>query len=168
MQRIICCLAIAFMGMVFPGLSPAQTRTPAEKQCVDAIQGKVAWDLKRQELKTWGDDNLTTLCTATSDPAATVACFQSNLAKLNNSWQAAIAECKATLDASHEKIIAGMSSDRYKVTRRAAFLQSKDMLGELRMNTSLPSCLQACVDDKRCLGFAYKSTSTPASRTTSS
>jgi hypothetical protein len=141
--------------LILQPLSHAQTQqTPAEKQCRDAIQGKVAWDLNRPDLKSWADDNLAALCTATSDAAATLACFQTAL-KRNNRWQEAIAECKATFDAPQEQSIASLvTPDRHKLTRLVTF-DKEALLGAFRFNTTFAACMQACIEDKRCMGFAH-------------
>jgi hypothetical protein len=70
----------------------AGAQTALEQQCYDAVQGKVAWN--QAGSKTWGDANLRNLCQGTTNPSATISCFQNEI-RSHNDWSRAIAACKA-------------------------------------------------------------------------
>ncbi len=57
----------------------AQNYTQNEQNCFNMVQGKVAWDQAGR--KQWMDQNIRLLCNGTTDPAATIACFQAEIAK---------------------------------------------------------------------------------------
>ncbi len=80
-------LALLFMQ----GQAQAQSPTPLEQQCMTAVQGKVAWN--QAGSTAWGADNLRNVCQGTTNPSATIACFQAQI-KAHNSWERGIAECK--------------------------------------------------------------------------
>ncbi len=62
-----------------------------EQDCFNAIQGKVAYDQLGN--KTWGASNVQILCKGTTNPAATIACFQAEI-QSHNSWSRGIEACK--------------------------------------------------------------------------
>ena len=73
-------------------VAPAIAQTPAEQQCHDAIQGKVAWS--QGGSTKWNEGNVQKLCKGTTDPSATVACFQAQIAT-HNDWSRGITACAA-------------------------------------------------------------------------
>jgi hypothetical protein len=62
----------------------------SEQTCFDAVQGKVAWN--RAGSTGWVDSNVRKLCAGTTDPAATIACFEEEIRKHDN-WSKAIETC---------------------------------------------------------------------------
>ena len=72
--------------------STATAQTALEKQCYDAVQGKVAWDQKGN--KSWDEGNLRALCYGTTNPSATISCFQNEI-RSHNDWSRALTACKA-------------------------------------------------------------------------
>ncbi|MEZ5347373.1 MAG: hypothetical protein R2681_17640 [Pyrinomonadaceae bacterium] len=66
--------------------------TSLEQQCFNAVQGKIAYDQAGN--KTWGASNVQKLCAGTTNPAATIACFQAEI-KSHNSWSRGIEACRA-------------------------------------------------------------------------
>ena len=69
--------------------TPTGSTASLEQTCYNAVQGKVAWDAAGN--KGWGDLNLRSLCKGTTNPAATISCFQSKMPQL--AWARAIQEC---------------------------------------------------------------------------
>jgi hypothetical protein len=67
----------------------AAART-AEQKCVDAVQGKVAWD--REGDKAWKPDNLRQLCAGTTLVASAIECFGQEI-RSHGDWQRAINSC---------------------------------------------------------------------------
>jgi hypothetical protein len=70
----------------------AAAETALDRQCIDAVQYKVAYD--KAGSKQWMDVNLHKLCDGTTDPSATIGCFQRQIAEHDN-WSRAIDACKA-------------------------------------------------------------------------
>jgi len=62
-----------------------------EKQCFDAVQGKVAYD--KTGNKSWGASNVQKLCKGTTNVAATIACFKQEV-QVHNSWSRGVEACK--------------------------------------------------------------------------
>lgn len=68
----------------------ARAQTAQEQQCFNAVQGKVAWNQAGN--KTWSETNIRNLCKGTTNPGATIACFQDQIRSQDN-WQRAISTC---------------------------------------------------------------------------
>ena len=66
-------------------------QTPLEQQCMTAVQGKVAWN--QAGSTAWGVDNLRNLCQGTTNPSATISCFQNEI-RTHNDWSRGINACK--------------------------------------------------------------------------
>lgn len=63
-----------------------------ERNCADALQGKVAWSQRGD--RQWSPVNISALCAGTGNAANTIACFQAQIGQ-HNSWSRAIDACKA-------------------------------------------------------------------------
>ncbi len=72
--------------------SAAQAAVSSEQQCIDAVQGKVAWN--RAGNTTWQAGNLRNLCQGTTNASATIACFEGEI-RAHDDWSRAINACKA-------------------------------------------------------------------------
>lgn len=68
----------------------ANAQTALEQQCFNDVQGKVAWDQAGN--KTWGEINLRNLCRGTTNPSATISCFQAQISQ-HNDWNKGISAC---------------------------------------------------------------------------
>ncbi len=77
---------------IFMIQTTATAQTALEKQCFDAVQGKVAWNQRGD--KTWDVGNLRALCSGTTNPSATISCFQNEI-RSHNDWSRALTACKA-------------------------------------------------------------------------
>ncbi len=77
---------------LFIAHSAANAQTAQEQQCYNAVQGKVAWN--QAGSTTWGEGNLRNLCQGTTNPGATISCFQGQI-RQHNDWSRAITACKA-------------------------------------------------------------------------
>lgn len=62
-----------------------------EQECYNKVQGKVAWN--QAGTSEWVPLNIQKLCTGTTDPDATIACFKQGIAQ-HNDWSRAIDACK--------------------------------------------------------------------------
>lgn len=65
--------------------------TTLELKCFDAVQGNVAYD--QEGNKSWTPDNIRKLCKGTTNPSATISCFQTQI-KQHNDWNKGIAACQ--------------------------------------------------------------------------
>jgi hypothetical protein len=83
---------LTFALLLLPTTTRAQSPTPLEQQCMTAVQGKVAWNQAGN--KTWSEANLRNLCQGTTNPSATISCFQNEI-RSHNDWNRAITACKA-------------------------------------------------------------------------
>jgi len=83
-------VAIGFA--IFLIQNTARAQTALEQQCYNAVQGKVAWNQAGN--KTWDVGNLHALCYGTTNPSATISCFQNEIRSHNN-WSRALTTCKA-------------------------------------------------------------------------
>jgi hypothetical protein len=66
--------------------------------CDELVQDNILWkidDPDNSASKHWQQKNLDDLCACTSDPYATVNCFQIQVNNNRKSWQEAIATCRA-------------------------------------------------------------------------
>ncbi len=69
---------------------PSPVTTPTENACYDAVQGKVARN--RAGSTGWNDGNVRRLCADTTNPSATIACFEGQIAE-HDDWNRAINAC---------------------------------------------------------------------------
>ncbi len=95
--------------LLMPTTAQAQSPTPMEQQCMNAVQGKVAWNQAGNT--NWGADNLRNVCQGTTNPSATIACFQGQI-QAHHSWEKAIAACKSK-PVSGELVRASYDSNPY-------------------------------------------------------
>ncbi len=103
---VVLTLALLFMQ----GQALAQSPSPMEQQCMNAVQGKVAWNQAGNTA--WGADNLRNLCQGTTNPTATITCFQGQI-KAHNSWERGIAECKSKPASAGELVRASYDSNPF-------------------------------------------------------
>ncbi|MBM3553632.1 MAG: hypothetical protein FJX45_18265 [Alphaproteobacteria bacterium] len=69
-----------------------------KRTCDELVQDNILWridDPDNSASKHWQQKNLDDLCACTSDPYATVNCFQIQVNNNRKSWQEAIAACRA-------------------------------------------------------------------------
>jgi hypothetical protein len=83
------CLVLA---SAFVSVSAWSQGTGAEQACAAAVQGRVAWN--QQGATSWDPNNVRRLCQGTTDPNATVSCFQAEIRK-HNDWSRGISSCQA-------------------------------------------------------------------------
>lgn len=69
----------------------ANAQTALEQQCFNAVQGKVAYDQAGN--KQWSEGNIRNLCQGTTNPSATISCFQNEI-RMHNDWSRGIRACK--------------------------------------------------------------------------
>jgi hypothetical protein len=69
----------------------ANAQTALEQQCYNAVQGKVAWN--QAGATAWGEANLRNLCQGTTNPSATISCFQNEI-RTHDDWSRGISACK--------------------------------------------------------------------------
>ncbi len=91
-SRIATIVVLTMTFLWIQGQAQAQSPTPMEQQCMTAVQGKVAWNQAGNT--NWGADNLRNVCQGTTNPSATIACFQAQI-QTHNSWERGIAACKS-------------------------------------------------------------------------
>lgn len=70
----------------------ANAQTALEQQCFNAVQGKVAYDQAGN--KQWSEANIRNLCQGTTNPSATISCFENEI-RTHNDWSRGISACKA-------------------------------------------------------------------------
>lgn len=70
---------------------PVFTRKTPEQRCVEAVQGKIAWN--RGGTTTWGAGNVAALCQGTTNADATILCFKYEI-QTHDDWARAIKTCK--------------------------------------------------------------------------
>lgn len=99
-----------FVSAVFFIPTHTHAQTALEQQCMSAVQGKVAWDQAGN--KSWGTDNLRNLCQGTTNPSATIACFQTQI-QTHNSWEKGIAACKSKPPSAGELVRASYDSNPF-------------------------------------------------------
>jgi hypothetical protein len=71
---------------------------PKKQTCEELVQDNILWritDPDSPASKHWAQKNLDDLCGCTSDPYATVNCFQVQVNNNRKTWQEAIATCRA-------------------------------------------------------------------------
>lgn len=67
--------------------------TPAETECFNAVQGKVAW--QQGGPTNWDPNNIKKLCQGVLQPTQRIACFEKGILA-HNSWDKAIQDCAQT------------------------------------------------------------------------
>lgn len=70
----------------------SQSTVLLEKNCFNGIQGKIAFD--KAGSTNWGANYVQQLCKGTSNPTATIICFDRQIQETNTKWQQAIGYCK--------------------------------------------------------------------------
>lgn len=80
--------------------TPSQAACDLAKKhtCEDLVQDNILWRIEDPDnaaSKHWLQKNLDDLCACTTDPYATVNCFQIQVNNNRKSWQEAIATCRA-------------------------------------------------------------------------
>ena len=103
-------MALTLALFLMQGQAQAQSPTPLEQQCMSAVQGKVAWN--QADTTAWGADNLRNLCQGTTNPSATIACFQTQI-QTHNSWERGIAACKGKPASAGELVRASYDSNPF-------------------------------------------------------
>lgn len=92
-----CGLASAGQGS--NGSSSQGSCDPAKKHsCDELVQDNILWRIDQPDnpaSKHWLQKNIDDLCECTTDPYATVNCFQIQVNNNRKSWQDAIAACRA-------------------------------------------------------------------------
>ncbi|MBI5716195.1 MAG: hypothetical protein HZC37_00720 [Burkholderiales bacterium] len=94
-SRYLVVAAVAFAGLSsgLPETASAQAVSALEQQCYDAVQGKVAWNTSGSPgSRQWAEGNARSLCKGTTNPAATIACFQAEIGK-GVPWDRATSNC---------------------------------------------------------------------------
>ena len=78
--------------------SPEACNSAKKHTCEELVQDNILWRIEDPEnsaSKHWQQKNLDNLCACTTDPYATVNCFQIQVNNNRKSWQEAIATCRA-------------------------------------------------------------------------
>jgi hypothetical protein len=109
-NKVATIFVLTLAVLCIQGLAQAQSPTAMEQQCMNAVQGKVAWN--QAGSTTWGADNLRNLCQGTTNPSATITCFQAQI-QTHNSWEKGIAACKSKPASSGELVRASYDSNPY-------------------------------------------------------
>ncbi len=96
LSSTLSCALVAGVSAVLlalPASVAAQAVTPLEQQCYEAVQGKVAWNSSgAPSARQWAEGNARSLCRGTTNPGATIACFQAEIQR-GTSWDRAIPAC---------------------------------------------------------------------------
>jgi len=77
--------------------SQAACDSAMKHSCEDLVQDNILWKIDKPDdsaSKHWQQKNLDALCACTTDPYATVNCFQMQVNNNGKSWQEAIATCR--------------------------------------------------------------------------
>jgi hypothetical protein len=97
--------AVVVSAGAFLGASPASALTTAEQQCVNNVQGNIAWNYSGNTA--WAAINVNNLCIGTNNPTQPGKCFEKAMfggTKWGNgttwTWQNALALCKGTNNAN--------------------------------------------------------------------
>jgi len=78
--------------------SRAACEMAMKRSCEELVQDNILWRIDKPSdaaSKHWQQKNLDDLCACTTDPYATVNCFQIQVNNNGKSWQEAIAACRA-------------------------------------------------------------------------
>ncbi len=86
-----CVLLTGLWLLALSGSALAQGASE-ERNCAEALQGKVAWNERGD--RNWSPVNINALCAGTGNAANTIGCFQAQIVQ-HNDWARAIAACKA-------------------------------------------------------------------------
>jgi hypothetical protein len=86
-EFIALLLAVFFIQV---GAQAQTTPTPQERECFNAVQGRVAWN--QAGSKQWNETNIRDLCRGTRNPSETIACFQRQI-QSQDDWKKATAAC---------------------------------------------------------------------------
>ena len=81
---------MVFVFAIFLIQSTANAQTALEQQCFNAVQGKVAYNQAGN--KSWDPANINKLCQGTTNPFATISCFQEQI-RVHNNWSQGINAC---------------------------------------------------------------------------
>jgi hypothetical protein len=77
-----------------PAARPASSAPPVaskEQACIDAVQGRVAWNQSGE--RRWQPQSVERLCAGSPDPSLTIRCFEAQIA-LHGDWKRGIANCQ--------------------------------------------------------------------------
>jgi hypothetical protein len=109
-KRFHFVLAIVFAAAITPyGLASAEQGphgpssqgacdSVKKRTCDELVQDNILWRIDQPDnpaSKYWLQKNLDNLCACTTDPYATVNCFQIQVNNNRKTWQEAIATCRA-------------------------------------------------------------------------
>ena len=83
-------VALAALVVAASGAAAQPSLNEAERDCAQAVQGKVAWN--QSGARQWNPANVAKLCAGVSDVPALIACFQKEVAQ-HNEWARGIAAC---------------------------------------------------------------------------
>lgn len=99
------CVVIFLTTILASHMAEAQTTTTAlacdmtkKHSCEELVQDNILWRVEAPDAassKHWLQKNLDSLCACTTDPYATVNCFQVEVNNKRKTWQEAIATCHA-------------------------------------------------------------------------
>ena len=95
--RGVAMLTLLGSSMFSVGLLPvsqAHAQGTEQNRCIDAVQGKVAWD--RAGSKAWNESNVLKLCSGSKNHQATIKCFSDKINK-GVSWSPAIDACRENI-----------------------------------------------------------------------
>ena len=92
MNKLVKVIFLSIFALIFFQSANAQTYTQNEQNCFNMVQGKVAWN--QAGTTTWGEGNLRNLCQGTTNPSATISCFQNEI-RTHNDWSRGISACKS-------------------------------------------------------------------------
>ena len=106
----IAVMVLAPALLFMPDRARGQSWTPTEQQCMSAVQGRVAWNQAGNT--NWAAENLRSLCQGTTNPAATITCFEGQI-KTHNSWERGIAACKGTPGSVGEPVRSSYESNPF-------------------------------------------------------
>jgi hypothetical protein len=92
--KVVMIAVIVLAIFMIPTTTTAQTAM--EQQCMTAVQGKVAWN--QAGSTSWSPKDLRNLCQGTTNPTATIICFQREI-RSHNSMDKGIKACPAGIAA---------------------------------------------------------------------
>ena len=124
--------------------SPTVARS--ESACMAAVQGKVAWNQAGNT--SWQDNNIRRLCQGTTNPTATIACFEAEVAD-HNDWSRAIEACENAGEASGRSAALASYDVREKRILEGAIWQKRNNV------PNVGSCAKRCDAASGCRSFTY-------------
>lgn len=99
------CIAVFLTTIIASNMAEAQTASTAstcdmtkKNSCEELVQDNILWRVEAPDAassKHWLQKNLDSLCACTTNPYATVNCFQVEVNNKRKTWQEAIATCHA-------------------------------------------------------------------------